>query len=246
MFKLLSITTLILNLGLFYNCEANENLSNLKEFRINKGTQTKDGYAVAWGIPGIKLDFEYLDKLPENEKYKFLENNNLKNFIVDVHNHKIITTIIDEELVKGSLEDYNFGAYFSMHLEQVEINGIDKKGLLVFSNYKHGNSISKFILLNANDPIVIEGELIKTQLRDQIEDLLTPNNRDFFRNSTETITEIRSKYLNGKFSKYNYIHFSYAIPHGNGDGLEVVAKTSFTFKNNKIEVKVHSITQENI
>ncbi|MGZ3787757.1 MAG: hypothetical protein ACXVLQ_04500 [Bacteriovorax sp.] len=148
---------LSLSLSLFLssiNAYAKERL-----FRINPETVTKNGYAIAWGVRDLPVDFESVEQSDESiNAFLAKYDTQFVNFIVDIE-REVILSEIPSDSVSGTLGNIRLGNDYSVEL--FEINnaaGLEYRQslLLATQDWKWDNSFS--------DAFVVEKNALQTKL----------------------------------------------------------------------------------
>lgn len=105
-----------------------------RSFRILPHTVT-DKFAIAWGIPGQKIDFEAIEAQGEESVAKYVEENyeKFQNFIVDLREHKILFTF-DHDMIYGSLGDVQLSHNIGIDLEAFSATDYEEVVLVNYSS----------------------------------------------------------------------------------------------------------------
>jgi hypothetical protein len=216
-----------------------------REFRINKNSATKNGYAIGWGIPGEKIDFEALDIKSDDEIQQFIATSNIVNYVVDLQTDSILYTIKSEGL-DFTIGNIHVGNYFGLSLAPIFFDNLDfeQEAIALIENWKWDNSMTNLFIfdraqgiktiLNLNDGQF--DKLIKVEIA---KNLKIPE-LDIFTNGATVMTEVKSDVLNniGYVSIFS-LYSSY--PKTDGPGLDLEATLQFTLVNQTVSAKVISI-----
>ncbi|MBC7712258.1 MAG: hypothetical protein H7177_02905 [Rhizobacter sp.] len=225
-------------------------MASEREFRINKGSVAENGYAIAWGVPGKKVDFEALDKSSEEEISKFLESSTIVNYLVDLETNKILSTL-DSEEAEYSIAGQRYGNHFHIGLEKLEIDGIgyDLDAVAIIENWKWSNSITDLIIINKeNNDVNISLDMKDNKFNSLVmnavsKGLKKPAEIDMLANGAVSINDLHNEYLENIGSVVK-LSISSEIPKGEEPVLEVEATIQVTMVNGAPSVKLISISSK--
>jgi hypothetical protein len=219
-----------------------------RAFRVDSDHPVVSGYAIAWGIPGVNIDFEKLDPLSYEEIEKLLDISSVVNYVVDIEKNKILTTIDNDEMVDFRIGDTDFGNHYSLWLSKLAVQGVDYETdvISMTESYKWTSSITKIILNNPRDlntqHIELDGGLIMKALYDKVKKSILPANMYLYENGAETISNVETKRL-ASGEEVNVFSFSYEIPKGDEGLLDVVVTTRLKYENGKMTPYVLNVKQ---
>lgn len=220
-----------------------------RPFRIDRYYPTVSGYAVAWGVPGKNLDFERLDSLSEDEIEKELDFSSVRNYIVDIQNNQILTTIENDEMVVFNIAGIHFGNHYSISLDKLAIQniGYDVDAIGVTENYKWSNNLSKILLVNTSKPMSESAEVdaayTMNLLREKLKLSILASNMELFENGSENIYKIETKFIEN-VGDVNVITLDYAFPKQDKNALEVIATVKMKYENGKVTPYILSVKQK--
>lgn len=222
-----------------------ESVGNERDFRIDQDASIYRGYAIAWGIPGRPLDFEKLDNMSDEEILKFIDKEEVRNFIVRIKDNKILATL-DSDMVDYHLGNYHVGNHFTLELSSLVIAGVTSSmdQLVVISNYKWSSELSKIMILDRYNPGKVaqySTDEMNDEILMQMRTLIKRENMSLFDNGEINIGDIESVVVNNK--EVNKISYNFAIPKSEGKTLDIVATIKLSLVNGKIVPKVILIKQ---
>jgi hypothetical protein len=138
-----------------------------REFRIDRYA-VDSGYAIGWGIPGRKINFEKIEK-NQNDVHEFVNQylGDVRNFLVDLETHSILAELGDAkdsdnapDYVSFNLGDFHYGNHFSYRVKRLEISyGTIYDPVAVIRNNKWSNEIEKVLLIDRTKGVTIAAEV---------------------------------------------------------------------------------------
>lgn len=219
-----------------------------RAFRVERYYPTVDGYAIAWGIPGQKLDFEKLDKLSIDEVEKELDYSSVRNFIIDLETNQIIDTIENEDFVMFNIAGMHFGNHYSLSIDKLWIENKPSYSdtILITENFKWSNHPSKILLIDRSDKnelntVTIDAVETFQLLHQKLKASILPQNMDLFENAASNLNKVEIKFIEnvGEVMEFS---FDYAYPKSEENSLEVVVQVRLKYDQGKIIphiLKVH-------
>lgn len=238
-------------IGLAFALTSQASFATARAFRIDNNKTTVNGYAIAWGIPGVNTDFEKLDALTDEEILKELDTSSVVNYIVDIEKNKIITTIDYNDMVDFRIGTMGFGNHYSLWLSKLAVTGVDYETdvIAMTESFKWNSSITKIILNNSRDisskHTEIDGGLVMHELIEKVKKSILPANLHLFEDGSENITSVETKRLDSG-EEVNVFKFSYEIPKGDDGLLEVETTVRLKYENGKMTPYVLAIKQNKI
>jgi hypothetical protein len=220
-----------------------------REFRVDRSSSVSNGYAIAWGIPGTKLDFEELDKMPSEDIYTFVDSHNIANYVVDLQTNKIISSLDNSQFAELNIGLTHIGNYFDIGLEKLEVEnaGVNIEAMAVVYNYKWANEFKKVLLIDSNEINLtakeVSVESLNIDLQKKIGKFIKKENVHLFNDGAVNLNEVKPFFINqdGNANKFS---FDYAIPKSEEKTLRVEAVVKLKLADDKIEVSVVSVTQK--
>lgn len=219
-----------------------------RSFRIDRYYPTVDGYAIAWGIPGMSIDFEKLDQLSSDEIENTIDIGAIRNFIVDMQTNQILTTLInDDAMVVFNVGDVHYGNHYSVGIEKLAILNVkyDVDTIAVIENYKWFNELSKILLVDRSGPVVktveLDGNKTMEVMRRKLELSILPSNMELFKKGAENINEVKTDFQNGE--QVNIISFDYSFPKQDRNALQVTATVKMKYENGVVTPYILKVEQ---
>ncbi|HWU42677.1 MAG TPA: hypothetical protein VN132_04530, partial [Bdellovibrio sp.] len=132
-----------------------------RAFQVNSDVKSEEGYAIAWGIPGEKIDF---DKIASNEKRtdEFINKHidHIHNFVVDLKTKKILLDLGED--ANFSLGTVRIGNSSSLSLKKVSIDGLlpHQEALAVFEGYRWTNSVRHILIIDRKKGAVVKVDAV--------------------------------------------------------------------------------------
>ncbi len=195
-------------------------------FRVDKTAAITNGYAIAWGVPGKKLDFERLDTLSIDELEKELNFSDIRNFVVDLQTNKILTTIQNEDMVEFTLGDSHYGNHYHLSLSKLSIldQGYEMESLAVVENNKWTSSLSNILLINTSnnklETTQFDGFELQKQILEKLKLSILDKNIRLFEEGAVYFMENETEYVEN-VGYVNKIKFDFSIPKSDENSLEV-------------------------
>lgn len=220
-----------------------------REFRVDRTSSIVDGYAVAWGIPNVPLDFEKIDALGYDVASETVNFDKVENFVVDLQTNTILTNMNNSEFADFTVSDVRFGNHYRVSLETLGVDGLEYNvdALAVIENSKWSSNFSKLLIINRTQltPFtkVIDGTLFSVSLTNAIKKSITEDNIELFVTGSMNIVSIEKEYIadEGLVSK---ITLDFTFPRSEENSLKVEALVKLNFHNELILPRVISVTQE--
>lgn len=216
-----------------------------REFRINRGSISPDGYAIAWGIPGQQLDFEALEAT-EASTDKFINENieKVRNYLVDLETNKILLNMENEdaEFVEFNLGGTHIGNHYHIDVKSiyVEGEGWNSDAIAIIENNKWSNALSHVVIVNRESGVKVTLDAqIHQQIVDTIRAKLNKTQRDKFDKGAVTLN-IEETSLD-KVGNVNLVTLESNIPKSDEDGITVRSYVKLLLKGGKIEVQALSV-----
>lgn len=225
--------------------------ASVREFRVNNTTDSKMGYAIAWGVPGLSFDFEKLDLGTEDEINNFVETQNITNYVVDLKTNTILSHI-KNDLKEFSIGTINYGNHFSLSLERLTIEGLTAvsyqiDAVAVVENYKWSNNLSSILLVDHSQLTLkvteLDGTTIENDIKAQIKNKISQSNQKIFNEGATTLTSIESVIINN-YDEINKMNYTIEIPKSDGKLLFLEVLVKLTYTNGKLTTKVVSFKQK--
>lgn len=222
-----------------------------RPFRIDQNTDIVKTYAIGWGVPGTNLDFEVLDLLSEDDLYKVLDTDLVRNYVVDIPSNKILKVIDDQEnemsSVRFSVGSINYGNHYNVALANLAIEGSGyEDALAVVQEYKWTNNLSYILLVNRDNNYVKSLEInpseMMNDLRNKVSKMLSKKELALLEERVETLyTEVKAT-KNGE--KYNEMRLTYDLPKSDEKMISLVLKVKIKYVNGKLVPQVLSLKKE--
>lgn len=225
-----------------------------RAFRVERYYPTVSGIAVAWGIPGVNLDFEELDRLGFEEAQKQIDINAVRNYVVDIETNKILDIVQSEDdadFVSFNLGDYHIGNHYSLSLEKLSIQNLNYnvEAIVLVEGYKWSSNFSKLYLIDRNTPVVsttiLNGTELMNKLNQKLKLSITKSNMDLFENGAMNIHTIERTYKE-KIGDVNIITLDYSFPKSEENSLEVKVVVKFKYENGVVNPYIISVKQNQI
>lgn len=135
------------------------NESGARDFRIERYSVSKNGYAIGWGVKGEKLDFEALDRMSEEEIDNFIDTAKVVNYVVDLQTNKILAELADEDgRVSFTIGNRRVGNRNSLSIQDFKVQGptsYDEESFLVVQDSKWGNTVSNLIVVKRENEVKV-------------------------------------------------------------------------------------------
>ncbi|WP_142694599.1 hypothetical protein [Bdellovibrio sp. NC01] len=215
-----------------------------REFRINRGSISPDGYAIAWGIPGQQLDFEALEATEESTE-KFINENidKVHNYVVDLETNKILLDLGngDGEFVEFSLGGTHIGNHYHIDVKPmyIEGEGWNSDAVAIIENTKWANNLSHTLIVNRESGVKVTLDAkINDQLIAAIRAKLSKAQQEKFDKGAVNMT-IEETSLD-KVGNVNLVTLESYIPKSEEDGIVVKAYVKLVLKAGKIEIQALS------
>ncbi|MDD4972764.1 MAG: hypothetical protein PHY93_00355 [Bacteriovorax sp.] len=216
-----------------------------REFRINKNSATKNGYAIGWGIPGEKLDFEALDMKTDDEIQQFITTSNVVNYLIDLHTDSILY-IIKSQGLDYTIGNIHVGNFFALSLAPILFDNLDfeQEAVALIENWKWDNQITNLFIFDRSQGIktilnLNEGQfdkLVKTEIAKNLKD----PELDLFTNGATVMTQIKGDVLNNA-GNVSIFSLNSSTPKTDGPELDLEATIQFTLENESVLVKLISL-----
>lgn len=219
-----------------------------RPFRIDHTSETVKGYSIAWGIPGKKLDFEYLDTLSDYEIEKHLDISSVKNFLVDVQTNSIIKTLTTyDENVSFFVGEINYGNHFRFSVHEIAIQNVEYQDVMaVIEQHKWSSSLTKFFILDRRSDgikaIEVDAKATNEMLSKKLRQSILPANLDLFDTGAENVSIDATKFLDS-VGQVNVFTFTYEHPKSEDNILEVVVTAKLKYENGKVIPYVLNVKQ---
>lgn len=217
-----------------------------REFRINRNA-VENGYAIGWGVPGQKIDFEALEK-DDKKVDEFINTAVVHNYLVDLEQDKILLDLTgndpDSE-VDYHLGDYHIGNHFNIALSNVEVGnkgGYDREAIAVIENNKWSNQLTKIVIISREgkeDKVSVELPDAQEKIMTAIRTKLTKEQLKKFDEGAVNIG-LETSFLE-KYGYVNVIRLESAVPKSEDPGVAVSAYVQLSIKDGKTEAKVLSL-----
>lgn len=216
-----------------------------REFRVNRGETSDNGYAIAWGIPGQKLDFE---KIEETEKQAddFVRENDQKihNFLVDLETNTIVLDLssADPEFLDFRIGGIRYGNHFSLGVQTLDVEGLgfDHDAVAVMSYNKWSSGISQVVITNRETKVTLVQNIngVNEKLETEIRKKLTKEQAAIFDNGARELQLERTSL--DKYGNVSLITISAYRPKSEGPTLDIKAYVRFEMKDKKLQINVLS------
>lgn len=224
-----------------------------RPFRIDEATDILKTYAVAWGVPGVNLDFEALDLLTEDELYKELDTDLVRNYVVDIPSNKILKVIEQESemnTVRFSVGPVFFGNHYNVTLSDlaVEANGYDD-ALAVVEEYKWTSDLSSILLISRSNNQVksldINPKEMMDDLRSKVNKMISKKDLTLIEERAETFsTEVKEEKKGQDYIRYNEMRLSYDVPKSDKGTISLLLKVKIKYVNGKLVPQILSLKKE--
>lgn len=242
---------LVIGLVLFFTAQTS--FAFERAFRIDRYFPVTNGYAVAWGIPGKNLDFEWLDTLSYEDVSKEIDIPFVRNFIVDVETNTILTTVGSndedrDEYVVFNVGDIHFGNHYGVSLNKVAIQniGYNTDALVITENYKWFDDVSTILLVNRDTRELktteLDAKFTMELLRKKLRESILPKNLELFEDASESV-QFEIKFLEN-VGEVNVITLDYSYPKSMENSLEVAATVKMKYENGKVVPYILAVKQK--
>ncbi len=217
-----------------------------RDFRINRDAIASGGYAVAWGIPGEKIDFESFEA-DEKQVNEFIDSktDKVRNYLVDLESEKILLDITDSDdgMVDFRLGNYHVGNHYNISVQRLEIAslpGYNSEAIAVIENNKWANYLSHVVIVDRdqNQKVVLNATDLDVKIKAEITKKLSKKEKDMYEAGAVNIS-LQSTFLE-KVGVVNVVSLDSDIPKSDKPGIEIKAYVTLAYKNGSIEVKVLS------
>lgn len=164
-------TQLLLLLFLIHLANVSE--ARTRWYRVNPETVTSQGYAIAWGVRDVPVDFEAIEQSDETiEEFLKRYDHLFVNYLVDVEREMILSEIPSETFF-GKIGNYRLGGHYNVsliNLPDVEGLGENQTLLLMEQNWKWDNFYSAALVIEKNErqTRLVKFYDMKDDVRDEI------------------------------------------------------------------------------
>lgn len=216
-----------------------------REFRINRNSITKNGFAIAWGVKNKKTDFEALDKKSPEEISNFIETSFLVNYVVDIETDKVLSEVKSDG-TEFTISGMRYGNHFSLEISPFQVDGLDyeEEVLVLVENWKWSNTINSLFLINRKQGIEVKKTLKDNKfdrlLKNAIATKLKGTELDFFTNGATTLTNMEEVAID-KLGNAMELTLWSEFPKSDRPGLAVKAVVFVKYENDQFNVNVHSL-----
>ena len=225
---------------------------NLKSYEILNFPQTYN-YAIAWGLPGEKIDFSIFNNMNRDEIRDYVSAKKMTNFLVNTTNNEIVSTLDTGFAFFNSGGSVAGGYRQTLELTDILIEGLPycATSVGVIHGVRFGSNLHQIVIEDfcseEKNQNVFEIDLSKddnlnANISEQMGKLLKKGNRHIFENSDPDTEVLGTTIYKGQ--KLNRIRYEYYIPKStSGKTLLLEANIKFTLKNKKLVAKVISLDQ---
>ena len=219
-----------------------------REFRVNKSSATKNVYAIAWGIPCKKLDFEVLDKKSDNEIEEFIATSHIVNYVVDLQTDSILYTVKSKGLV-FTIGNTHFGNHFFLSLYPIYFENLssEQEAVALIENWKTFNNATNLFIIDRSKGVktildLNDGQfdkLIKTEIAKNLQG----EKLDIFKNGTTYLTDVKYSIISN-IGSVSILNLNSVYLKSGFRELNIEATIQFTIINGKAEASVFSVTSK--
>jgi predicted DNA-binding ribbon-helix-helix protein len=122
-----------------------------RAYRINPESTTSGGFAIAWGVRDVDVDFEAIEQSDDSINAFLLKyDTQIVNYIVDVERESIISEIRADGYW-GHIGNLKLGNNFSLNLNEIsKADGLELNQIIltITANYKWDNSLTDAYLVS--------------------------------------------------------------------------------------------------
>ncbi len=216
-----------------------------REFRINAGS-VAGGVAVAWGIPGEKIDFEKIEESDEAvTDFVTARLSAIQNLIVDLETEKVLKVFTNEgdgEFVDFRLGGLRYGNHYSMSLAEVTvIKNSGTTAIAMIQNFKWSNHISALYMIDRQNGVKISKEELGAhqKIMTAIKAKLTKRQLKLIDVREETVS-ITSDFSQ-KNGYVNKVSITAEIPKSEEAAYGIEANVKLSYENETLAVDVASV-----
>lgn len=224
-------------------------LASEREFRINKESEVRNGYAIAWGVKGSRTDFEELDKKSETDIEKFIETSHIVNYVIDLETNSIITEVQSKGVV-FSIANRHYGMHFYLDMKSLNVEGLEDydEALVLVENWKWSNSLKNLIIVNRKTEVKtvfnLGDDKFDAILKTEISKALKKKEElEFFKKGATEIGKFEELYIE-KVGRVTKINLWTEIPKLGEPGLSIDVVIQVKLENNQITIKIISLTSK--
>lgn len=221
-----------------------------RAFRVERYYPTVSGYAIAWGIPGLELDFEKLDKMSIDEIEKAVDLSAVKNFVVDLETNQIIDTIENEDMVVFNIGNIHFGNHYALSLDKIVIENkpVMADTIMVTEHYKWSNHVAKILMIESSETNELKTTAIDATetfnlLQKKLRESILDKNIDLFDTGAINLNLVKTKFI-PNVGDVMELSFDYSHPKSDENALEVIAQVRFKYVQGKIIPFILSVKQK--
>jgi hypothetical protein len=220
-------------------------------FRVNRSSISKNGYAIAWGVKGIKTNFEDLDLKSDQEIAKFIENPDIVNYIVDIETNSILSELIGKDGAKElSIGGNSYSSHYSIRTYPVSITNLtqSEEAFVITQNFKWNDEVTNLIVVSRTGEIKVkqnfsDGE-IERMLHSKISNKLSLKDKQLFDEGATTIKDVQTISLKNKVLTKFYL--STSIPKTGNSSLESEAIFKISIEKGIVRMELIDLKTSNI
>jgi hypothetical protein len=220
--------------------------AELKSFQVLNG-YPENSLALAWGIPGQKINFDIFSDMTADEMFDYVYNNDVRNFLVDSYSKEIIM-VLDYDSVLFNFKDGVIGGnHFYLEAKEFLIKGLPNCvfNTAIIESGKWDSEIITIVLAdrcNGSKNIILDAEDLNVEIQKQMLSFIDAENLSVFNSGASNVSIMDSTLYKGE--RVNRFHFSYQIPKSEEDkSIGVEANIRFKYVDGKIKPEVLSLEQ---
>lgn len=220
-----------------------------REFRVNKNIPTANGYAIAWGIPGVLVDFEKIDEMTSEEFAASYNVESFKNFLVDLERNTIVHTLDLKDFPAAltlSADKYSYGSYLALKSINLNDNNSNYEVLVTSALQRwHTEELEFIILKNGKVEQILKASDVIRGVERQLKKRIGIEAHGYIELGARVVILGNTVSVDGQ-GLLNAIKLTYHFPYSDESTLILDTLVKFEYKNGKLLTKLVSFTTEHI
>lgn len=220
--------------------------ATLKSFEVLKG-YGPSSLALAWGIPGQKINFEIFSDMSRDEVLDYVYDHHMKNFLVDTMDNEIIMELDYDPVLFNFEDNVAGGNHFYLETKELLISGLANCifNTSVIENWKWSSKIATIVLVdrcNGSKNIILDPSDLNADIQSQMLAFIDAENLPVFKGGAMDVNVMDSTLFKGE--RVNRFHYSYQIPKSMDDKtLSIEVSIKLKYVDGKIKAQVLSLEQ---
>lgn len=220
--------------------------ATLKSFEVLKG-YGPSSLALAWGIPGQKINFEIFSDMSKDEVLDYVYDHHMKNFLVDTMDNEIIMELDYDPVLFNFEDNVTGGNHFYLETKELLISGLVNCifNTSVIESWKWSSKIATIVLVdrcNGTKNIILDPSDLNADIQSQMLPFIDAENLPVFKGGAMDVNVMNTTLFKGE--RVNRFHYSYQIPKSMDDKtLDIEVTLKLNYVDGKIKAQVLSLEQ---